>query len=643
MMAAISTYTQQWHRTVKTWTADPGVRLGLRTVGLVLCGFLMSAASLGNAAQPLVLSLLCACAGWTSLLVGAGGLLGYLFFWGEAGLQGIAWTLLGIPLSLILGTRTSDRDTPYLLPAVAALSVAACGLLFQIWLGDTTGVGIYFLRILVAAGGALVFSLARDRRDAMATWVSMGLCVLALAQVAPSRWLSLGYVAAGALSVSGAFPAVVLAGLALDLARITPIPMTAVACLVYLARLIPWGRRWAVYATPGIACIGMMALCGVWDLTPLPGLVIGGGLGILMPGEPKTARRRGATAVAQVRLEMVSEVFAQVQQLLLEAAAVPIDESALLERAAARACGSCPARKSCREREGMAKLPQTLLHRPLLDESDLPLPCRKSGRFLSELRRGQEQLRSIRADRERQKEYRWAVIQQYQFLSRYLQELSDELGSRAPAPQPRYRAEVAVSANRAQSENGDRCQWFAGVGCRYYVILCDGMGTGIGAVEEGNEALRMLKRLLCAGYPPEYALRSLNSLCALRGTAGAVTVDLAELQLDTGKACIYKWGAAASYVIRKSGPEKIGTATPPPGLSVTEERETVEQLSLRRGEMLVMLSDGVGGEDALRSWVYTPGEPPGELATRILERGGKGGKDDATVVAVRLTTAVLSA
>jgi stage II sporulation protein E len=164
------------------------------------------------------------------------------------------------------------------------------------------------------------------------------------------------------------------------------------------------------------------------------------------------------------------------------------------------------------------------------------------------------------------------------------------------------------------------------------------MGTGLGAVREGKSALQLLKKLLLAGFPPEHALRSLNSLCALRGMAGAATVDMAELQLDTGKVLLYKWGAAPSYLLRDGGIEKIGTAGPPPGLSVTEGREKVERLSLRRGEVLVLLSDGVGGEDALQSRFSGEDLPLGELAARILDMADTQSEDDATVAVIRLNS-----
>ena len=176
---------------------------------------------------------------------------------------------------------------------------------------------------------------------------------------------------------------------------------------------------------------------------------------------------------------------------------------------------------------------------------------------------------------------------------------------------------------------------FAGTQSRYYVVLCDGMGTGLGAVQEGKTATDLLRRMLTAGYPADSALQSLNSLCALRSRAGAVTVDLLELQLDTGKGFLYKWGAAPSYLVTKLGAEKIGTAGPPPGITVRDSRVTALRLSLRRGEALIMASDGVDGE-GIGTCKLPSGATAGEMAARILEAGGLDAADDATVAVLRL-------
>jgi stage II sporulation protein E len=161
------------------------------------------------------------------------------------------------------------------------------------------------------------------------------------------------------------------------------------------------------------------------------------------------------------------------------------------------------------------------------------------------------------------------------------------------------------------------------------------MGTGDGAARAGDSAAGFLRRMLSVGFPAKHALESLNSLLVLRGAGGAVTVDLAEVDLSSGTAVLYKWGASPSWVLKSTGAEKIGTATPPPGLSVTDARETVARLSLRRGEVLILLSDGVEAGETLGRMELTQSAPPGELARILLEAGCRGG-DDATAAVVCL-------
>ena len=640
MMVSLGVYVRRGQRIMKRWLLDPRVHTLAQSAAYLLAGFGMSAASLANRCQPLALGMLCAGSGWPALLMASGSMVGYLFFWGSAGAQGVVWIMAGVLAATLLGGRQFLRDTPLLMPALSALIVAAVGLLFQVLRQDTTPVALYLLRIAVAAVTTGVFSVAAERRDPVVDWVVSALAVLALAQISITPYVGLGYIGAGLLACVGAFPAAALAGLALDLSQITRVPMTAVLSLAYLLRLLPWGPKKLYYGAPATVYFLVMGLCGIWDLTPLAGLVLGGLGALLVPAKPDLSHRRGETGVAQVRLEMASAVLRQAEDLMSSVEETAIDEAALITRAAERACGSCPCRKSCKEKPG--QMPTSLLHKPLGNGDDLPTHCRKSGRLLQELRRSQEQLRSIRADRDRRQEYRWAVVQQYNFLSEYLQDVADSLAQRKNPPQQWYQPEVAVCTASRESVNGDRCLWFAGVECRYYILLCDGMGTGEEAAREGRQTGTMLRKLLAAGYPAEYALRTVNSLCALQGKAGIVTIDLAELRLDTGKAVLYKWGAAPSYLISRGEPIKIGTATPPPGLSVTEARETVERLSLRRGETLVLLSDGAGREEDLHLRWERAGEPVSELASRILESSQADGSDDATVAVVRLISSPAS-
>ena len=641
MMVTIETYARRWRGMAKKLVVDTRVRLLAKVMGHFFAGFLVSAASLAQHCQPLAVGLLCAFTGWRAAVMALGAGAGYLMFWGSAGYQGVVWIALALPVALILGKRQIVHESVYLMSAILALIVSATGLFFQIFRSDTTGVLVYLLRITLGAVSARLFYLVRDHRDSVADWLAEGIAVLALAQISPFPRFSLGYIAAGLLAAGGALPAAALAGLALDLSQITTTPMTGVLCLAYLCRTIPHGGKWLPYAAPAVSYIVVMKLGGFTDFLPALGLAAGGAAAVLLPPKPELNQRRGETGMAQVRLELMAGVLAQTQQLLIESPGIPIDEEAMLVRAQERACGGCPCRKSCRER--LESLPRQLLHRPMMDTTSLPLSCKKPGRLILEVRRSQEQLRAIKADRERQSEYRAALVQQYQFLSLYMQELSDQLPRRVQRQHRNFRVEVAMRTCARETDNGDRAIWFEGTQCRYYILLCDGMGTGMGAAQEGQSALSLLRQMLRAGFPAEHALRSLNSLLALRSRAAAVSIDLAEIRLDAGRATIYKWGAAPSLLLSDGLVDKIGTAGPPPGLSVTDGRETVERLSLRRGEMLVLLSDGVDADAVRRGIALHSQQPPEELAAKILEQGTRNCDDDATVVAIRLVPGALPA
>ena len=426
MMATIETYAREFQTAMKRIAATQRARSLAKAATYFFGGFALSAASLSQRCQPFAMGFLCALTGWKAAITAMGAGIGYLLLWGAAGYQGIAWVTLALPVALLLGRGQVIHQSVLLMSAISALIVSATGLFFQVLGAEQTPVAVYLVRIVAGAVSARLFYLAYHRRDAAADWLASGIGVLALAQLAPVPGLSLGYVAAGLLAASRSLPAAALAGLALDLSQVSSTPMTGILCLAWLCRLIPYGRKWIPCAAPAAMYLLVRNLGGFSDVLPAVGLAIGGGAAAFLPSQP--AVRRGETGAAQVRLEQMAGVLAQTQKLLLQVPELPVDEGAVLGKARSRACGGCPCRKTCPERT--AALPERLLYIPLTDTSSLPMACKKPGRLILELRRGQEQLRAMKADRERQGEYRAAVVQQYQFLSLFLQQLSDQLPRR---------------------------------------------------------------------------------------------------------------------------------------------------------------------------------------------------------------------
>ena len=624
MMVSVETYLRRRRRKLMDLVRLPGVQAVLPAAGAAAGGFVLSAAAPVGAAQPLVMGLAAALPGWCSLAAGLGGMAGYRCFWGAAGLQGLVWSAAGCILGCFPGREQLIREHPGGIPAGAALLTAALGLMFSFLDLEDAGVGICVLRSAMAGLGTMLFLRRVRQRDRLSRWLCQGVLVLALAGICPVRWLNPAFAACGFFTAARTFPTAVMAGIGMDMARVTPIPMTAVVCCGWFAQRLTGERCRFRYLWPGLVYLSVMALWGSWEPEPLPGLLAGALLAQLVPASVRLPAA-GSRGLDQVRLELAAGVMTQTQQLLLETPPPAVDEEALLEKVRIHACYGCSARKACREQE------QLTIHHL---RQPMDFACRKPGRIKGELRRGREQLYALRRDRTRQQEYRWALVQQYQFLAAYLRDLSDQLGCREPEPISRYRIRVSCRSRKKEFSNGDRCLAFPAGRLMYYVLLCDGMGTGLGAAREGQSASELLRQLITGGFPAEHALRSVNSILVLRGMAGAVTLDLAQVSLRSGKVVLYKWGAAPSLCISRSGVAALGSQAPPPGLSLRDPGLQVLHLSLCRGEALAMVSDGALPEPASGYRGLSADMDTGALAEALVSGQSR---DDATAAVFRLS------
>lgn len=622
-----------FERLIRRKARDPALEAALGVGAAFVCGFFLSAASLGGAVLPLCMAVLCVgLPGWCGMSFAVGASLGYWTFWSYAGAQALVWVAGGLALGELLDEE--KKRLPLLLAGLGTLVVAVSGLIFQIvGLEAQGGVARYLLHLAVAFGGVCL-AQAGTHRNTLTDAALMAVGVLALAQIAPASFLNFGIFAATVIALEASFPAAALAGLALDLAGIVSVPMTAVTCLIWLVGHIAALPKKSRVLFPALIYLLVMALCAQTDFSPLAPLVIGGTVSLFVPRrqEPPVAAQTRKRDELQSRLEDLSSVFSQAKQLLRDTPTYPVDEGALIARAADRACVDCDRRKDCVAAERIRLLPQTLLHQNSITLADVPASCRKKERLLAHLQQSQDQYRLLQADRNRQHEYRSALMQQYGFLSDHLLTLTDAV----PTQAPQFRAETAVCSRGKESANGDRCLHFAAAQNRYCIVLCDGMGTGEAAAYEARTAALMLRRMLCAGYPAAAALESINALCALREIGGAVTVDLAEADLVTGRVSLYKLGAAPSWLVTPYKQEKRGQESPPPGMSVDGVHSSVDRFSLKDGAVLFLFSDGVDGERAVMQIAAECDQPTGFLAALCLESGAADADDDATAVVLRL-------
>ncbi len=234
----------------------------------------------------------------------------------------------------------------------------------------------------------------------------------------------------------------------------------------------------------------------------------------------------------------------------------------------------------------------------------------------------------------RRRELRSVVASQYRILADFLR--GQTMEESLPPPQWEPWTEFCQKVKQGNSVCGDRVWQFRREN-RYFLLLCDGMGTGEAAMEDGARAERLLSKLLAAGMASDDALETLNVTAILKEGAGECALDLVDADLSTGEAVLYKWGGAPSYLMTAHGTKKVGTASLPPGIGVggTHQPQQI-RLSLRRGEALILTTDGIGGEVA--EYMNERGRDCASevLAAALVEKGCSEGEDDGTAVVLKL-------
>lgn len=128
---------------------------------------------------------------------------------------------------------------------------------------------------------------------------------------------------------------------------------------------------------------------------------------------------------------------------------------------------------------------------------------------------------------------------------------------------------------------------------KYAMAISDGMGNGRRAREESEETLRLLQQILQIGIPEKVAIKSINSILALRTTDEMfATLDLAVIDLNHAKVKFLKVSAAPSFVKRGNDIINIEASNLPMGIIHDVDIDIVSD-QLISGDLLIMVSDGI--------------------------------------------------
>jgi len=209
---------------------------------------------------------------------------------------------------------------------------------------------------------------------------------------------------------------------------------------------------------------------------------------------------------------------------------------------------------------------------------------------------------------------------------------------------------VARQCKDGEKSNGDSYSFGKLADGSYMSVISDGMGSGPRAGRESEAAVELIEKFTSAGFSKITAINTVNSIMTLRFSEEEKfsTIDLSSIDLYTGEIDFLKVGAVATFLKSGDSLEIIKSKSLPIGVLDKADID-IQQMKLKNGDIMVMLSDGVldyNDENVGRvDWVVdylgkNNCNNPKELAEGLLEEAkklsGNRVKDDMTVLVSKI-------
>ena len=209
---------------------------------------------------------------------------------------------------------------------------------------------------------------------------------------------------------------------------------------------------------------------------------------------------------------------------------------------------------------------------------------------------------------------------------------------------------VARQCKDGEKCNGDSYSFGKLSDGSYMSIISDGMGSGPQAGRESEAAVELIEKFTSAGFSKTTAINTVNSIMTLRFSEEEKfsTIDLSSIDLYTGQIDFMKVGAVATFLKSGENLQIIKSKSLPIGVLDKADID-IQQMKLKNGDIIVMLSDGVldyNDENVGRvDWVVdylgkNNCNNPRELAEGLIgeakKLSGNKVKDDMTVLVSKI-------
>ena len=178
----------------------------------------------------------------------------------------------------------------------------------------------------------------------------------------------------------------------------------------------------------------------------------------------------------------------------------------------------------------------------------------------------------------------------------------------------------------------------------FLMALSDGMGSGEYARKISEAAISLIEAFYRAEMPEDNVLNTINKLLSFNRDERFTCIDIAAVNLETGRADFVKIGSPAGIIMRE-GEIKILESTSLPMGILENLRPTVCTEKLEAGDIVVFMSDGITSAfpSATDLYEFLQGfKPlnPQNLADKILagalDKAGHVVNDDMTVLCTRI-------